>query len=868
MEEYKPYNPKEVESEIYRFWEEKSLFIAPSLPKRKVFSMVMPPPNITGALHLGHALDLTLSDVIVRFNHLINKDVLWLPGIDQAGIATQNVIEKELAKKGMSRETLGREKFIDEVWMWKKNYGGRIVEQIKLLGLATDWSRLRFTKDELYERAVKVAFMHYYNKGLIYKGKRIINYCPRCETAISDIEVDYIEEQSELYYIKYPLENSSDFIVVATTRPETMLGDTAVAVNPVDARYVHLIGKIAILPIVERKIPIIADESVDPAFGTGAVKVTPAHDPTDFEIGKRHGLAEISILDKGKTLNENALKFKGLTMKQARKEIIEELKRENLLDHVEPYVHSVGTCERCSSKVEPIISDQWFLKTKELSEEAVKRVEAGEVKFKPERWKKIFIDWMENIQDWCISRQIWWGIQIPVWYCSCGEILVSVDAPKMCSKCGNNNFTQDTDVLDTWFGSALWPFASMGWPDDTLELKYYYPTSLLITGFDIIFFWVARMIFSGIEFTGSVPFKEVLLHGLIRDKYGKKMSKSLNNVIYPEELITNYGADALRFSLIISSSFGGQDINFDVQKVISSRNFINKVWNAGRFVLNALRTSTINLEEECDLSIWDKWIVHKLSKTIQKVKEGIENYKINESCLAIYNFFWDDFCDWYIEESKINLNLHVLKDVFETSLILLHPFMPFVTEKLWQMLNSNDESILKSSFPQELKDDGIDEVSLKEVELLKEIIKAIRNLKNEFNMLFTKETGIFFTASDEKTRKIIEKNIEMILKLAKIEDFVYREELPTNSITSHVEGLNIYLPIQNISNVKKEIELKLKKLGKLEAELGRLKERLNNADFRANAPKEVISETEEKIFNIENERDQLKNRLEQLSKIT
>jgi len=867
IEENKPYNPKEVESKIYEFWEDKNLFNAKIPPEKEVFSMVMPPPNITGALHLGHALDLTLSDVIVRFNHLIGKDVLWVPGIDQAGIATQNVVEKELAKKGTSRQSLGRENFIDEVWNWKKNYGERIINQIKLLGVATDWSKLRFTKDEKYETAVRVAFVHYYKKGFIYKGKRIVNYCPRCETAISDIEVDYIPEKGELYYIKYFLEDLKEFIIVATTRPETLLGDTAVAVNPEDERYKHLIGKFAILPIIGRKIPIIADEAVDPSFGTGLVKVTPAHDPTDFEIGKRHGLEEISILEKGKYLNENALNFKGLNVEQARTAIIDELKKENLLDHIEPYDHSVGICERCGSKIEPIISDQWFLKTKELSEKAIKRVETGEVKFKPERWKKIFLDWMVNIQDWCISRQIWWGIQIPVWYCSdCGELIVSVETPKKCNKCGSDNITQDSDVLDTWFGSALWPFACMGWPDDTLMLKYYYPTSLLITGFDIIFFWVARMIFSAIEFTGNVPFKEVLLHGLIRDKYGKKMSKSLNNVIDPTEIIKTYGADALRFSLIISSSFGGQDVNFDIQKVISSRNFINKVWNAGRFVLSSLSNS--DEVDNSTLSIWDKWILNRLNITANKVKDDIVGYKINEGGLSIYNFFWDDFCDWYIEESKINLNKFVLKKVFEASLIILHPFMPFVTEELWQTFRGDSDSILNSNFPLDIEGSSlIDEVSLKEVELLKEVIKSIRNLKNEFSLLVNKDAELFFTSEKEENKEIIDKNTDTILRLAKIKSFIFSDSPPNNSVTSNVQDLNIYLPIQEISNVKKEVEIKQKKLEKSEAELKRLKDRFESNDFKSNAPSEVILETKERILVIEKEIEQLKSRLKELSNI-
>ena len=870
MQDYKPYNSEDVESRIYRFWEDNNLFVAKAIPEKSAFSMVMPPPNITGALHLGHALDLTLSDVVVRYNYLKGKEVLWLPGIDQAGIATQNVVEKELAKNGISRETLGREKFIEEVWNWKEKYGGRIIEQIKLLGAASDWSRLRFTKDEKYEKAVRTAFEHYYKKGLIYKGKRIINWCPRCETALSDIEVDYVEEKGKLYYIRYPIENTEGFVVVATTRPETMLGDTAVAVNPNDNRYKGIIGKYVILPIIGRRIPIIEDEAVDPAFGTGAVKVTPAHDPVDFDIGKRHNLEEVSILIKGKILNQNAGKFEGLRVEDARKEVIKELESLNLLEKVEDYIHSVGTCERCSSKVEPLISDQWFLKTKGLADEAVKRVESGEVQFKPERWKKVFIDWMENIQDWCISRQIWWGIQIPVWYCNdCGEIIVSVENPTECIKCGSTELTQDSDVLDTWFGSALWPFASMGWPEDSLELKNYYPTSLLITGFDIIFFWVARMIFSAVEFTGSVPFKEVLLHGLIRDKYGKKMSKSSNNAVDPEDLISNYGADALRFTLITGSSIGGQDINFDVQKVIASRNFINKIWNAGRFVFGALESSSIDNIAENSLSVWDKWIIFKLKKTIKEVAESISSFRLNEGALSIYNFFWDDFCDWYIEESKINLNKKILGKVFEESLILLHPFMPFVTEELWQMLKGNNkDSILKSGFPEaNEKEISIYEESLLEVELLKEIIRGIRNLKSEFNLSSMKEIDMVFTSHNDKVYETIEKNKETILRLAKIRSFEYVKDSPANVVSSYLVSLDIYLPLKDLLDINREIEIKSKKLEKINSELSRLDKKFRSKDFQENAPEDVLNKTKERILELDKEKEHLTKRIEELRKI-
>lgn len=869
MQDYKPYIPKDVESRIYKFWEDSNLFVAKKVPENDVLSIVMPPPNITGALHLGHALDLILTDIIVRYNYLIGKDVLWLPGIDQAGIATQNVVEKYLAKSGISRKTLGREKFVEEVWQWKEKYGDRIIKQIKLLGASADWSRLRFTKDSDYEKSVREAFVHYYKKSLIYKGKRIINWCPRCETAISDIEVDYIEENGKLYYIKYSIENTDEFIVVATTRPETMLGDTAVAVNPCDNRFKDLVGKYAILPFIGRKIPIIEDYAVDQTFGTGAVKVTPAHDPTDFEIGKRHNLEEISILTNGTTLNENAGEFKDLSINEAREEIVKELNALNLLEKVEDYKHSVGTCERCESKVEPIISDQWFLKTKELANAAVKRVESGEIVFRPERWKKVFIDWMANIQDWCISRQIWWGIQIPVWYCKeCGETIVSVSDPAKCPNCNGNELTQESDVLDTWFGSALWPFASMGWPKDTLELKYYFPTSLMVTGFDIIFFWVARMIFTSIEFTGSVPFKEVLLHGLVRDKQGKKMSKSLNNVVDPEEIISNYGADALRFTLITSSSIGGQDINFDLNKVVASRNFINKIWNAGRFVLNSLYSLNDNVENN-NLSIWDRWIISKFQITVREVTESINNYRLNEGALSIYNFFWDDFCDWYIEESKMHLNKQVLKTIFENSLILLHPFMPFITEELWQMFNSDKNvSILKSSFPKvDEKEISLYEKDSLEVDLIKEIIREIRNLKSEFNLATVKEIDMFFTTLNGETREVIERNKEVILRLSRIKNLLYMKEVPNNTVSSYLSAINIYLPLKNLLDIKKEIEIKNKKLEKVNSELRRLESRFENEDFKKNAPEEVLKETKEKISELEMEKEHLIKRVKELEKI-
>ena len=866
-----PYNHKDVENNISNFWLEKDIFGYKEISGEETFSIVMPPPNITGVLHLGHALDLTLPDIIVRYSRLKGINVLWIPGIDQAGIATQNVVEKELLEKGLSRESIGRESFVEEVWKWKEKYGNRIIEQIKLLGASADWNKLRFTKDELYEKAVKTAFINYYNKGLIYKGKRIINWCPRCETALSDIEVDHIDRSGELYYINYQIENSDEFLTVATTRPETMLGDTAVAVNPDDQRYNKLIGQFVILPIIDRKIQIIGDKAVDMEFGTGVVKVTPAHDPVDFEIGKRHNLEEISILDRGRILNENASKYCGLNIIEARKKILSDLTDLGYINKIEPYQHSISICERCGSTIEPIISDQWFLKTRGLCNNAIDRVNKNELKFVPDRWKKVYLNWMENIQDWCISRQIWWGIQIPVWNCECGEIIVSINNPDKCSKCNSSSLIQSTDVLDTWFGSALWPFACMGWPDSSELTEKFYPTSLLVTGFDIIFFWVARMIFSGIEYMDKVPFNVVLLHGLIRDKEGRKMSKSLNNVIDPTEIINEYGSDSLRFALINLSSISGQDISFDINKVISARNFINKIWNASRYVTQNSEHKSFEKRDinTIELSNWDKWIINKLNIAITNLNENIAEYRFNEALMKLYSFFWDDYCDWYIEISKFNKNEYVLNYILRTSIILLHPFIPFVTEKLWQTFENNDNiSIINENLPEvlQLRNDVKDAVF--ETELTMEIIKSIRNLKSEFNLTTSKELVIYIKTDDKIKLDIISKNKKIIERLSRIFEVIIADKSLDNSIQTTVGNIFIFMPLKGFIDINKETELKKNKLDKIVKELSRIEQRLNNAEFINNAPENVIVEAKEKVDELLESKKNIETRIIELNKIS
>jgi len=864
-----PYLPPETEKEIASYWLKNALFTAPENPQGPVFSMVMPPPNITSVLHLGHALDLTLPDVIARYKRLKGFTVCWFPGTDQAGIATHNVVERSLEKEGIKREDLGREAFIAKVWEWKETCGNRIIEQIQLLGASADWSRLRFTKDPAYEKAIQHAFVEYYRQGLIYRGHRIVHYCPRCSTALSDIEVDFIEEHSFLYYINYPIEGTSDYITVATTRPETMLGDTAVAVHPEDERYRKWIGKKALLPLINRKIPIIGDSHVEKDFGTGALKITPAHDPADFIIGKRHQLEEISVIDQGKTMNAMAGKYQGMTLSKARDAVINDLKEQGYLQKTEPYVHSVGHCSRCHKTVEPMISDQWFLKTQELAHEAQKRVDAGDTRFIPDRWVKVYRDWMENIQDWCISRQIWWGIQIPVWYCECGQIHVSTHAPQTpCHHCNHDRWIQDEDVLDTWFGSALWPFAVMGWPEKTLDLDKYYPSSLLVTGFDIIFFWVARMLFAGVFFTEKVPFQDVYFHGLIRDSQGRKMSKSLNNGIDPAELIGSYGADALRFTLTSLSTVHGQDICVDPIKIASNRNFINKIWNASRFVFEKIHQQKLSLDRT-NYNDWDRWILSRWNNLRDDVCNHLESFRFNEACSSLYSFFWDDFCDWYIEVSKFSLNAPVLYHVLQNTLLLLHPMIPFITEKLWQLMPQTHGSIMKASLPDPFTLDS-EHVSgsIDHINFIQSVIKSIRHLKSEFNLAAPKGIKVYARTSDPLKKQLMDEFRSDIQELAKIESFTTDVMPQIQAVSSLVfSDLEIWMPLEGLVDIGKDLQMKQKKLDKLQKELEKLGIKLQNADFITHAPSTVVDEIKLQYQELNSQAEHLKKRMSDLQQM-
>lgn len=864
-----PYSPKEIEQHIYKYWEDLDIFKGSDHPGKKIFSMVMPPPNITGVLHLGHALDLTLPDIIARFKRMNGYEVCWIPGTDQAGIATHNVVERELEKEGIKKEDVGRDAFIKKVWEWRKKSGNRIIEQIKLLGICADWSRERFTKDEKYEIAVRHAFVTYYNEGLIYRGKRMVNYCPRCKTALSDIEVDYIEEKSELVYIRYPIENTNQYIVVATTRPETMLGDTAVVVHPEDNRYKAFLNKFIILPLQNRRIPIITDAVVDIEFGTGAVKVTPAHDPADFDIGKRHNLPVISVIENGQTMNHEAGFYEGLSLDKARKAIIADLTKLDLIEKIEPYTHSVGHCSRCNKTIEPIISDQWYLHTKPLAEKALEKVLIGEIEFIPDRWVKVYRNWMEHIEDWCISRQIWWGIQIPVWYCECGEMIVSEKAPEKCPKCKNKNIVQDSDVLDTWFGSALWPFAVMDWPHTNNDFKNYYPTSLLVTAYDIIFFWVSRMIFSSVHFLKQVPFKKVFFHGLIRDKLGRKMSKSLNNSIDPALVIDEFGADALRFTIASISTSSGQDTNLDITKVASSRNFMNKIWNAGKFVLNNSTPSEKNeiINQNDIVSIWDGWLLTKFNQSIQMITKYLEDYRFNESSQKAYSFIWDDFCDWYIEIAKLIPNPKLLRNMYKLILKSIHPFVPFITEAIWQIMPENkNKSILLEPYPEEivLLSIKINE-SADQVVLMQMIIKGIRNLKSEFNLVNPQGISIGIRSNDKEKLSIIENNLLSLTKLARVEMVFISKGDSVKGIQQELDSsFQIILPLNENINIEKEIEIKKKKQSKILEELNKLSKKLMTEDFINHAPEEIILETKQNFEELCKQKDSIEKRINEL----
>lgn len=856
------YEPKKVEDKWYKFWESKGYFHAEPSKNSIPYCIVIPPPNVTGSLHMGHALNNTLQDILIRLKRMKGFNTLWMPGTDHAGIATQFVVERQLAAKGISKEAIGREAFIKKIWEWKKESGDIIINQLKRLGASCDWARERFTMDPGLSRAVREVFVGLYEKGLLYREDYIVNWCPRCRTALSDLEVEHESVSGKLYYIKYPFKEYTGEITVATTRPETMLGDTAVAVHPEDERYKKYIGRIVILPLVGREMPVITDSYVDPKFGTGALKITPAHDANDFLIGQRHKLAQVKVIDEDAKMSAQAGKWAGMDRDECRKEIVIALNNNGHLVKIEDYPGSIGLCYRCRTAVEPNLSMQWFVKTKPLAEPAIEAVRNGRVRIIPKVWENTYFEWMENIRDWCISRQIWWGHRIPVWYCNdCGEINVSRDDITECKKCSSNNIKQDTDVLDTWFSSALWPFSTLGWPDQTGELKFYYPTSVLVTAFDILFFWVARMIMMGLKFMGDVPFNDVYIHALIRDMEGQKMSKSRGNVIDPLDMMDKYGTDAFRFALTAFAA-QGRDIRMSEERIEGYRNFSNKIWNAARFILSNLdgydRDVVNKLSPQKSLA--DKWIIWRFNHTVKKVNESIDEYKFNEVAQVLYQFLWHEFCDWYIELSKIDLNKkedyekriitqHTLINIYSNSMKLLHPIMPFITEEIWQKLPKSDEqeSIMTSIFP-DYSDDKTEVEAEETMERIIDIIKAIRNIRGEMNVAPGKRIKTLIRTLDKETSISIQEVQSYIEILGKTEvDIRMDIKKPPFSATTLIGPVEIYIPLSGVIDIDYEKKRLSKEINKLEMEMSIIKKKLDDESFIKRAP-EHIKEKEVRKF--------------------
>ena len=852
----KVYEPQQVESRIYQMWMDGDCFNGDPDPKKKPFSISMPPPNVTGQLHMGHALDCTLQDILIRFKRMQGYSTLWLPGVDHAGIATQIKVEEELrVKEGKTRYDLGREKFLQRVWQWKEDYGNRIVEQQKKMGVSCDWKRSRFTMDETCAKAVRETFCDLYDKGLIYKGSRIINWCPHCITALSDAEVEYTDKPGSLWYIRYPLSDGSGDLVVATTRPETKMGDTGVAVNPEDERFKHLVGKTCILPIMNREIPIVADDYVELGFGTGAVKMTPAHDPNDFEVGLRHNLEVVRCIGDDGVINENGGPYNGMDRYACRKQIVKDLEEQGYLVKTEPYNHNVGTCYRCHNDVEPLISAQWFGKMAPLAVEALRVVKDGEVKFVPERFSKTYINWMENVHDWCISRQLWWGHQIPAWYCGdCGHINVSREDPTKCSKCGSTHLTRDEDVLDTWFSSALWPFSTLGWPEKTEDLDFYYPNSVMVTGYDIIFFWVARMIFSGCEQMKEIPFDTVLIHGLVRDDKGRKMSKSLGNGSDPLVMAEQYGADALRFNLITGNS-PGNDTRFYTEKCEAMRNFANKIWNASRFVMMNLTIDQYELPESSKLAPEDKWILSKLNTLVKEVTQNLDVYEIGVASAKVYDFIWDTYCDWYIELTKTRLNgedeegklvaQNVLCYVLIELLKMLHPFMPFITEEIFQALPHKGEFLMTSQWPeyQDALSFPVEEASMQAV---MDTIKAIRARRAEMNVPPSKKAEVLLVTA---TPEIYQQGLHFIQRLAYASEVTFGDAAPADvsgQVSVVTANATAYMPLAELVDIQAELDRINKEIEKARNGLRIVEGKLNNEKFVSKAPEAVVNAEKEK----------------------
>ena len=855
----KVYEPQEVEARIYRAWEENGCFKGHRDPKKKPFTIVMPPPNVTGQLHMGHAMDDSLQDMLIRYKRMQGYAALYLPGTDHAGIATQVKVEEELREKeGLSRYDLGREKFLERVWDWKHKYGARIVAQQKKLGISADWDRARFTMDEGLSKAVREVFVSLYEKDLIYKGSRIINWCPHCVTALSDAEVEYQDKPGHLWHMRYPLAGGSGYLVVATTRPETMMGDTGVAVNPNDERYKHLVGKTCILPLMDREIPIVADDYVEMDFGTGCVKMTPAHDPNDFEVGLRHNLETIRVLDDSGVVNANGGKYEGMDRYEARKAVVADLEALGLMEKIEPYSHNVGTCYRCHSDVEPLISAQWFVRMEPLAKEALRVVNEGETKFVPDRFAKTYTNWMENVHDWCISRQLWWGHQIPVWYCAdCGHMTVSRTDPDCCEKCGSQRIERDPDVLDTWFSSALWPFSTLGWPEETEDLKFFYPTDVLVTGYDIIFFWVARMIFSACEHTKKPPFHTVFIHGLVRDDKGRKMSKSLGNGIDPLEIADKYGADALRFNLVTGNS-PGNDMRFYTERCEAMRNFANKIWNASRFLMMNLTIDKCQLPEKLELE--DKWILSKLNRAVAEITDNMDRYELGVAAQKIYDFIWDDYCDWYIELTKTRLQgededskaraQQVLCYVLTEMLKLLHPFMPFITEEIWQALPHEGDFLMMQNWPVASEAMNFPDEE-KAMELIMDAIRAIRARRSEMNVPPSKKAHLTVATGEGEVFAL---GVPFLKKLAYASEveIVPTGEAPdaAGKVAVVTHAAQMFIPLGELVDLEKEKARVEKELKKQSAELDKLNAKLSNPGFVNKAPANVVEAEKERAVQL------------------
>ena len=876
----KTYNPKEIEPKLYEKWCKNKYFHANVDRSKKPFTIVMPPPNITGKLHMGHALDNTLQDILIRYKRMQGYNALWIPGTDHAAISTEVKVTNQLKEEGIDKKELGREGFLKRTWEWKEEYGGTITQQLKKLGTSCDWDRERFTMDEGCSKAVEEVFIKLYEEGYIYKGSRIINWCPVCKTSLSDAEVEHEEQAGHFWHIKYPIVGTDRFLEIATTRPETMLGDTAIAVHPDDERYQDIIGKNVLLPLVNKEIPIVADYYVDKEFGTGAVKITPAHDPNDFEVGKRHDLPEINVMNDDATINELGGKYAGMERYEARKAIVADLQEQGYLVKIEDHSHNVGTHDRCHTTVEPLIKQQWFVKMEELAKPAINALKSGELKFVPERFDKIYLHWLENIRDWCISRQIWWGHRIPAYYCDeCGEFVVAREVPEVCPHCGCTHFTQDEDTLDTWFSSALWPFSTLGWPNKTEELDYFYPTDVLVTGYDIIFFWVIRMVFSAFAHTGKSPFHTVFIHGLVRDSLGRKMSKSLGNGIDPLEIIEQYGADALRMTLVTGNA-PGNDMRFYDERVENSRNFANKVWNASRFIMMNMEGKEITVPAKEDYSVADRWIRSKVNTLTKDVTENMDKYELGIAVQKVYDFIWDEFCDWYIElakypiyhakenEKAANAALYTLKTVLADALKLLHPFMPFVTEEIYSALVTEEESLMISSWP--VYDSADCDKEAEEImDHMKEVIRGVRNARAEMNVPPSRKAKVYVTCESEVLRNGFEAIKFLASPLMSASEFAAQADkagIAEDAVSIVVPDATVYVPLEELIDFEQEIERLQKEEARLVKELARVNGMLNNEKFMSKAPEAKIQEEKDKLETYTQMMNQVKERLTQLKK--